>query len=427
MIHAGHCFHCGQAIPVGAQECANQECLIEVNALPVWPWSRCAADNIWAFQILTANQWLSLGWLPGLGILLFLIGNMALSGRMINIGLVLIGGWFLNRYLLWLIRNAYNALFIQEPNRAKRQSALTQGLAPTDAQYRKKLDDENDKIRAKGWAVRGQQWLKMTANLAIILIVVSIVLSWGPGNILPWNLKTVALETADAVMKNTTVIKAIKVTKRAMDWDSHKLTYVENTLRHKLDLTFDQFQAVANNPYFQYEMVELAIDSGLRSDQLFNHLQKILKDAAPKISTTDKMVEVKGFFAKVWQGITAAFDYVWTGICNYFQSMRQMHWFILLWLNFLLFHIVGFSIVFCGVSFAFAKGFEAADEIKDVIKERTEEIGERRKEEKESAETPKPRASEMPTPEKRRSILDIAFISGITDVIFDKMLKRFFK
>ena len=414
MIHNGHCFHCGQ--PMTSNECGNILCRMDERARPIWPWSRCADDETAAFHLFTGQCLLLWLLLPVLGILTFLIGSIFTSGRLVNIGLVCITGWFLSRYLLSLIRNADTKLFIQEQSRHNAQLRHNQGLPLTDTPgLKKELDDEYDAVEHDQWAARGYQWLKMTANLATAMLIMFFILSWGPGNIFPWSIKNWTYNQVKKVINDPLIKSVVTDAKKELSWDKHQLNYLENQLRHERGLEFWQFQNILSYEHFNANtVIDMLKITELRGDELYQYVYRKMQLTAVSVATPALPKKEK--------------------IKSYFQKIREIYWQITFLVNLLLAVFVVGSFVLMPISFAIAKGIMFGDEISDIVKQKIEEM-EAKKEEKTDAKATSAVAKVIKETvskegkeggEGKHGILSIGAISLATDLLFDKLLKRFF-
>lgn len=409
MIHNGHCFHCGQPMVAGSNECGNIFCRMDECARPIWPWSRCADDETSAFRMFTGRNLLIWLLLPISGILLFLLGNIFVSGRLVNIGLTSLAGWFLSRYLLSLVRNANTKLFIREESRRNAQERYNQRLPYTDEPSpRKELDDEYDAVEHDQWFVRGFKWLKLTANLATAMLIMFFVLSWGPGNIFPWNIKNWTYNKVENVINHPLTKSVVTDAKRELSWGKHQLNYLENSLRRQRGVAFWQFNNIINNQYFNTkEVIEILKTTELRGDKLYAYIWQQMKPAAASAAPTSAL-EV--------------------GNKGYFQQIREIYWQLMLIMNLLLFIFVAGSFILMPISFLVAKGISFADEIRDIVKQKIEEMQAKREEKADAKATPAMAVIKKAVSgeEGRHGIFSIGLISLITDLIFDKLLKRFF-
>lgn len=407
MIHNGHCFHCGQTMAVGSQECGNPLCRVDERARPSWPWSRCAHDNVIALHCASVIPWLLS---PAFGILLFLMGNLFVSGRLINISLVCIIGWLLSRSLLSLVRKANIKLFIQEEDRRNVQQEYDRGSIADTPKSRKNLKDAYDRVEYNQWLVCGCQWLKMTVNLAIAMLAIFFILSWGPGNIFHWNIKNWAHDKIEKVVNSPIVADA----KRELNWDRHRLNYLENILRRKKGFAYEQFQDIVNYKNFDVEaVIKMLKTTKLRGNKLYDDIKIQLDAVAPP---SLKVEEAKTFVQKT-QGR--------------FHVLREIYWQLLFWINLLLFIFVVGSFILTLTSFAIAKGDIFVDEIKGVIKQKMEEAEEGRKGKKstniESFQQKAIRIIKSPDKGEGYGIFGIVAISLITHLTFGKLFKKFFK
>lgn len=407
MIHNGHhCFHCGQVMAAGSQECNNELCRVDERARPTWPWSRCAADETIALFCTPRWPWLLL---PTLGALLLLFGTAITSGRLIDIGLIIVSGWFLSRYLLSLIRNANATLFISEQSRHQAQARHDAGLPHTDTpKLRKELDDEYDLVEHDLWTVRGYKWLKLTVNLATALLVTLFIMSWGPGDILHLeNIKNWGRDKIEKVANSQVVVSA----KRELEWDKHRLNYLENMLRRKKGLDYEQFQNIVSHKNFDAEaVIGILKTTKLRGVKLYRNIRMRLTLITPPPPKTE---EVREFTQRAKE---------------HFQAAREIYWQILFWTNLLLSILVAVSFILMPISFAIAEGTMFADEIGDIVKQKVEEYELRRREKAGQPAQPQPAVvkKEAPEGEKRHGIVSIAAISLLADLIYEKTLRRFF-
>lgn len=405
MIHNGHCFHCGRSMTVGENECANPLCRMDKQAKPFWPWSKCSHDNAIALYCTSIITWLLI---PAMGILLFLIGNIFISGRLIDIGLIMVGGWFLSRYLLSLVRKANIKLFIQEESRHNAQQEYDRGLIVDTPKSRKNLKDTYDRVEYNQWLVCSYQWFKMTANSATTMLVIFFILSWGPGNIFHWDIKNWGHDKIEKLTDNS-IIKSIK---RELEWDKHRLKYLDNVLRRERGLTFEQFQNIENYKHFSVDTVfDILKNTDLQGDELYRHIYREMQLAT---KTTPQKTEIKDVISGT----------------GYFQQIREIYWQLLFWINLLLFIFVVGSFILTLMCFAIAKGDLFVDEIKGVIKQRLEEADERYKKKSTSIESFQQKAMRIiKSPDKGEGygIFGIAAISLITHLTFGKLFKKFFK
>lgn len=410
MIHNGHCFHCGQVMAAGSQECGNELCRIDERARPIWPWSRCAGDETVALLCTPIWPWLLL---PISGILLLLFGTAVTSGRLIDIGLIIVSGWCLSRYLLSLIRNTHTTLFIHEQSRRQAQEKHNLGMPHTDTpDLRKKLDDEYDRVEHDQWAVRGFRWLKLTVNLATALLVMLFILSWGPGDILHWdNIKN----WGHGKIKKITNSRVVADAKRELNWDNNRLKYLENVLRGERGLAFWQFDNIVNYQHFSVDTVfDILKNTELQNDELYQYIYQEMQLAAAKLPSL-KAKETRGFAQKAQER---------------FHVLRETYWQILFWINTLLFLFVAGSLIMMPLSFAIAKGIMFGDEIKDIVIQKIEEYEEKRKEKTDVKATPavaKVIKEAVSSEGGKHGIISIGAISLITDLIFDKLLRKFFQ
>lgn len=402
-MHNGHCFHCGQPMVAGNNECTNPLCRMDKQAKPIWLWSRCAHDNVIALHCTPAMPWLLI---PAMGILLFLAGNIFISGRLINIGLDIIGGgWLLSRSLLSLVRNTNIKLFIQEENRRNTQQEYDRGLIADTPKSRKNLKDAYDRVEYNQWLVCGCQWLKMTVNLATTTLVIFFILSWGPGNIFHWDIKNWASNKIEKLTNNSLT----KSLKRELEWDEHRLKYLENVLRHERGLTFEQFQNIENHKYFNVNTVfDIIENTDLRGNNLYQYIYRKMQLAAVPTSQKTEAKDISGV--------------------GYFQQMREIYWQLLFWMNLLLFLSVVGSFILTLTSFTIAKGDIFVDEIKGLIKQKLEEAKERKRPTNiESFQQKAMRIIKSPDKGEGYGIFGIAAISLITHLTFGKLFKKFFK
>lgn len=410
MIHNGHCFHCGHIMTVGSQECGNPLCRVDEQARPTWPWSRCAGDETIALLCLSFMRGLLWLLLPALGILLFLTGNVFTSGRLIDIGLTCIGGWLLSRYLLSLVRNANFNLYMHERSRRDAQEQWDMGNVPDTPKLKKELDDEYDGVEHDQWAVRGFRWLKMTVNLATALLIMLFILSWGPGDILHWeSMKNWGHKKIEKAVNSPIVAD----TKRELSWDNNRLNYLENMLRRKKGFAYEQFREIVNYKNFEVEaVISMLKTTKLRGNKLYDDIKIRLDAIAPPSS---KVEETKAFAQKTQER---------------FHVLRETYWQILFWFNTLLFLFVTGSLIMMPLSFAIAKGIMFGDEIKDIVMQKIEEYEEKRKEKTDVKATPavaKVIKEAVSSEGGKHGIVSIGVISLITDLIFDKLLRKFFQ
>lgn len=408
MIHNGHCFHCGHPMAVGSQECANVLCRVDERARPTLPWSRCAADETIALFCTPRWPWLLL---PTLGILLIVFGTAIASGRLIDIGLVMVGGWFLSRYLLSLVRNANFNLYLHEQSRRDAQAQYDLGNIPDTPESRKKLDDEYDRVEHDQWAVSSYKWLKLTVNLATALLVTIFIMSWGPGDIFHLaNIKNWGRDKMEKVVNSPIVAD----TKRELNWDNNRLKYLENVLRNERGITWGQFQRIVEYKHFSVDIVfDVLKNTDLLNDELYQHIYREMQITAAK-PPSPVVQPVRGFDQKARER---------------FQVVREIYWLIIFWTNLLLSILVAISFILMPISFAVAKGTMFADEIGDIVKQKMEEYEQRRREKAGQPAQPQPVVvkKEAPDEERKHGVVSIGIISLVTDLIFDKLLRKFFQ
>ncbi len=362
MIHDDHCFHCGTLIPVGATECPDEACLTSANILPAWPWSQCRC-GIRAYSILNLWQIINIGWMGVLGALLFLIGTLALSGRIQVIGIILTAGWFASRTLFSAYRQADYEAIEQERTRRTQHERFELGEIEDTPTNRKELNDEDDKTRSLEWKRQNKFYLRQFTNLLTGFLVLLTLFLYGPGNIFPWSITDWSVSKATEVAKSETVQTVKKDLKKNLSWDNAKVIYLQKKLFSEREFSKKMWVKLTSTLNFHDKLdatIERLDEVSLKGNILLGDLRSNILGLYSQAST----VKTASSYKPVEKG--------------YFQDLWEMTWFTLSWINalYLLLLIAALSCVI--VTYIAQKAYDIGDEALDNVRMAFEHIYEKR-------------------------------------------------
>lgn len=178
MRHHDHCAVCGSHFPQNESECPD--CGIQANAMPVWPWSRCSEDGVFAFQMIGLLRNIRLCFVPFMAVLIFLLGTLSSSVSWMFFGAFALVIWFFSRSIYRLIKQTQVECRAQEREVESRQARFNP--ARSTPVERKDLKDQSDLLRSLNWKIARNGFAKRFVDSLLVLAILALVIFSGGKN-----------------------------------------------------------------------------------------------------------------------------------------------------------------------------------------------------------------------------------------------------
>ena len=366
-----------------------------------WLWARRAAVAIrpalrWAWD---RRQY----WAIALGGLFVLLGLLVPSQRLLWLGAILVVGWLLSDWLTRMALIAQSVLVTTVTERSNRETAL-KGTTPAAVLTEDQVEELNelaDDIRCARLKRNALLVARTVACLATANLAVCLLLSYGPGNIFPWDL----YEASQKPMVQAIVSDA----KKGLRWDANRMSRLHRLLRVERELTEAEFRTIVDDQHFDLD----AILDATKASKLYG--APLVADLKRTVLVRPQAVQPPPIFK--------------VGMKSWGQEIRENFWLTLIWAKIAIWLVILGHLLLLALQVAREGLYQASDEIKDAARKGWEEYKNFSSGSGSTKSIPPsgPSASgslKDKLAEAVKHILNIAVISGVLDWFFGRYLDR---